>query len=158
MVFGCKAVWLSFFVWTGANDPSEKSLEGLECLAWMAGAWASQSDRGVSEEWWTEPAGGLMLGLHRDVSPSGKAFFEYLRIEKAGEAIFYYASPAGREATAFRLTECRQGFAVFENPEHDFPRKITYRLDPGQELCATVEGISKGKPRQSTWCWKAVKL
>lgn len=156
MVFGCKAVWLAFSILTGMASPLGNPVAGLECLAWMAGSWASQSERGSAEEFWAPPAGGLMLGFHRDVFPSGEAFFEYLRMESVDGGVIYFASPRGRETTAFRMSECREGYAVFENPEHEFPQKIIYRLEPDGDLCATVEGIEKGLPRQATWCWKAV--
>ena len=38
----------------------------LADLSWMAGSWASDQGGRTSEEHWTGPAGGLMLGLHRD--------------------------------------------------------------------------------------------
>jgi hypothetical protein len=37
--------------------------------------------------------------------------------------------------------------AVFENPEHDFPRRIIYRLEPDGSLFARIEGMPKGKLR-----------
>ena len=38
-------------------------------LAWMAGSWRSEDGGGaVSEEIWSAPGGGIMLGMHRDVT------------------------------------------------------------------------------------------
>ena len=36
------------------------------------------------------------------------------------------ATPSGQERTVFPATEVTDARAVFENPEHDFPQRITY--------------------------------
>ena len=39
---------------------------------------------------------------------------------------------------------------MFENPEHDFPPAIIYRLEAGGSLFARVEATEKGETREST--------
>ena len=46
-----------------------------------------------------------MVGMHHDVLPSGKAFFEFLRIEARPEGIVYVAMPRGQAPTDFTLAE-----------------------------------------------------
>jgi len=82
-----------------------KTLGSIDQLKWMVGAWAGVEGGVKMEEVWTPPRGGVMLGLHRDLFPSGKVFFEFLRISETAEGISYWASPAGREATPFGLVE-----------------------------------------------------
>ncbi|HKE01170.1 MAG TPA: DUF6265 family protein [Planctomycetota bacterium] len=115
----------------------------LESLAWMSGHWREISDRATTEELWMPPSGGLMLGLNRSVGGKGKAQFEYLRIEEDAQGVVYQASPRGAKPTPFRLTASEKGHAVFENPEHDFPKKIEYRLD-GEKLVASIAGEKPG--------------
>ena len=63
-------------MWAAPVCGQEKEKPTLEALAWMAGTWVGEQDGTRMEELWMKPAGGLMLGLHRDVSASGdKAFF-----------------------------------------------------------------------------------
>ena len=127
----------------------------LDDLAWMAGSWAGKSERGVSmEEVWTAPAGGMMLGLHRDVFPDGKGFFEYLRVEAGPEGIDYLASPRGAEPTAFHLVQLEGTRAVFEKADHDWPKRIIYTLE-GSTLCSVAEGDED--QRRARWCWERVK-
>ena len=125
----------------------------LASLAWLAGCWALERGEVSMEEHWTAPRGGLMLGLHRDVFPSGRAFFEFLRIESRPEGIFYVAQPRGRAPTEFQLVEEGALRAVFANPEHDFPQRILYWLDDSGALHARIEGEQDGKPRSSEWIW-----
>jgi hypothetical protein len=121
----------------------------LKDLAWMAGHWTGEDGGTVMEEIWTTPGGGLLLGLHRDVGANGKSFFEFLRVEETKEGIVYFAQPKGGPPTPFRLVELSGTYAVFTNPKHDFPQRITYSLLEGR-LCARVEGEGN---RAKEWCW-----
>jgi hypothetical protein len=105
------------------------------------------------EEIWLAPKGGMLLGLHRDVVPGQRAFFEFLRIVESGDGIVYEASPGGRPATAFTLTSLDGERAVFENPAHDFPQRIIY-MRQGDDLRARVEGMQNGRARSEEWAWR----
>ena len=121
-------------------------------LAWMAGSWRSEDGGGaVSEEIWSAPGGGIMLGMHRDVTAK-RTSYEFIRIAETAEGIVYFASPSGRPATPFRLTELADQRAVFANPQHDFPKRIIYWRDDAR-LCARVEGDGiEGEE----WCWERI--
>jgi len=129
----------------------------LDAVAFLAGTWTGEDGGVVMEEHWTAPAGGLMLGLHRDVAPGKPAFFEFLRIEATPKGIVYLASPRGAPATPFPLVESGGNRAVFENREHDFPTRIIYRLTPEGRLHARVEGMRKGKTAFEEWTWRRAR-
>lgn len=124
----------------------------LESLAWMAGHWGAKEESGTSEEGWFSPRGTALVGVHRDVAPDGSTFFEYLRIEVRPEGLFYVASPMGQGATSFRMVASSERRAVFEDPDHDFPKRITYWRE-GDALFATAEGEEAGRPRSESWAW-----
>ena len=155
--FGPLVVLLSFLLPPAARAQNESGAPtGIGSLAWMAGSWIDRGENRTVEEYWQAPSGKLMLGLHRDVKASGRTFFEFLRIEEREDGIFYLASPMGREATPFKLTDSDgKTMAVFENPDHDFPKKIVYRLDGQDKLCAEVSGTINGAERSERWCWQA---
>lgn len=130
----------------------------LEALAWMAGHWSSQEEGTVSEELWMRPAGGVMLGLHRDSREDpARAFFEYLRIEQRGETLVYIAQPGGGEPTAFTLSHCGENTVVFTNPEHDFPKQIAYWLDDAGRLNASASGTVGDADPGLQWQWQRVE-
>ncbi|MCC6523407.1 MAG: hypothetical protein IT373_12180 [Polyangiaceae bacterium] len=126
-------------------SPGELLPDGsLPGLGWLAGAWASID--GQTEEHWTLPRGGTMLGAGRSVIAGRTRFYEHLRIEQAGDAVLYHASPSGQAETTFRLVERSEGRLVFENPEHADPSRITYERTGDASLVAHVEGTRDGKP------------
>lgn len=146
------AVMLAVPVAPAWSAPEAVRSPALADLAWIAGHWMRVADGTRMEEGWFGPAGGMMLGLHRDVPSTGKAGFEFLRIAETPEGIVYYASPGGRPATPFPLKEAAGQHAVFENAEHDFPQRIIYWREE-TVLHARVEGILDGKAAAEEWAW-----
>ena len=94
-----------------------------------------------------------MLGVHRDLRDGRASFFEFLRIALTREGgIVYLASPAGRNPpTVFPAIVLEENRAVFENPEHDFPQRIEYRLYEEETLVVTIS-MADGSKR-TTWRW-----
>lgn len=126
------------------------SLDGQVHLDWLAGNWCSQSATDRSEEWWVEARGGLMLGMHRDTREGRAAGFEFFRIEIGDGSAVYQAQPGGRPAVPFQLVEAGTRYAVFSNPQHDFPKRLRYqRVDT--KLTATVDDGLGGDALKFEW-------
>lgn len=123
----------------------------LGSLRWLAGSWRLTRDGGVTEEIWTTPREGMMLGMNR----SGDSFFEYLRIESDQNDIRFFASPMGKNETPFMLKESSEGRVVFENLKNDFPQRIIYQRT-GDELFARVEGAEQDPSKSLEWRFKKV--
>ena len=111
-------------------------------LAWIAGDWqTAPGGRRQIEEHWTAVAGGTMMGMSRTVAGDKTVEFEYLRIEQRADGIYYVAHPKARcPATDFKLTKSSATEAVFENPQHDFPKRIIYRKTGADSLTASIDG------------------
>ena len=126
---------------------------GISDLAWMVGSWQTDPNGPlVSDEHWAPAAGGIMIGMSRTVAGDKVASFESLRIEQRGDAIFYVASVKGRcPATDFKLTRVTAQEAVFENPEHDFPKRIIYRKKSATEMSAAIDGGEGTKSQEYTF-------
>ena len=132
---------------------------GLADLWFITGRWATIPSSGIRvEEHWTTASAGTLLGVSRTIQGGKTIFFEYVRVERTPDGIFYFASPRGEGATAFRLVESGGGRAVFENPEHDFPTRITYERLPDGRLHAMIEGDQRGRSRTEHWYYRPVKL
>lgn len=119
-----------------------KTTPTISDLSWLAGDWqTAPGGRSQTDEHWTHPAGASMLGLSRKVAGGRTYEFEYLRIEQRQDGIFYVAHPKARcPGTDFKLTSVTTTEAVFENPAHDFPKRITYRKTAEGSIVASVDG------------------
>jgi len=137
-----------------AAGAREAPSEGITSLAWLAGHWRSESDGSIVEELWLPPRGGILLGLNRTVAGDGRRTgFEYLRIQRNGEDLEYVASPGGRSPTSFRLVEQTSDRVLFTNPEHDFPKRIEYRLEGEYTLLVRA---TDDEGRGPSWTWRRI--
>ena len=119
-------------------------------LAWLAGAWVGTKSSGASiEERWSPPLGGAMLAISRSVNTNGKMFaFEYLRVVERDGGLVYVAQPGGKTSTEFVLTELGSNRAVFENPRHDYPKRIVYEISAEGHLTAAIGQAKGGTPQR----------
>ena len=74
--------------------------------------------------------------------------FEFLCIVERDGGLVYTAMPNGRQpATDFVLTSLTDDTATFENPTHDFPKKIQYVRKADGSMEAVVSGAANRKPQ-----------
>lgn len=120
----------------------------LDDLEWLAGCWSGGSGTRSTIEQWMKPSGKTMLGMSRTVANGKTVEYEFLRVhEESNGDIFYTAIPSGQQEASFKLVKLEKHMAVFENPEHDFPQRVIYKLEDDGSLKARIEGESKGKER-----------
>ncbi|MCC7436201.1 MAG: hypothetical protein IT363_16115 [Methanoregulaceae archaeon] len=119
-------------------------------IAWLSGPWVGSRSSGATfEERWSPPKGGAMLAISRTVNAAGKmSAFEFLRIVERDGGLVYVAQPGGAPATEFVLTELSKTRAVFDNPRHDYPKRIIYELSADGSLTAIIGYMKGGTPRR----------
>jgi hypothetical protein len=120
----------------------------VTALAWMAGCWAPEKGDAGSVEHWLPPAGGTMLGVSRTVKNGRTVEFEFmqLRVNAEGKLVFI-AMPSGQKEATFVASHVSKDSVTFENPQHDFPQKVSYRLESSDRLIGRIEGTRGGTLR-----------
>ena len=114
-------------------------------LTWLSGSWVSREGERWTEEWWTPPKGGLMMGAGISGRGDKALWFEHMRILVGPDGVLaFHAQPGGAPAVRFPLVRGGKNEAVFENAANDFPQRISYRLADGK-LMATVSLIDGSK-------------
>ncbi len=120
-------------------------------LAWMNGRWLAGEGGRWTEEIWSGPRGGTLMGFSWSGEGTSIHEYEYIRIQ-AGEddEIIYLAQPNGGAGIGFYLVRAEGTSATFENPTHDFPQRIRYARD-GDTLTATISAIDGSRARSWTY-------
>jgi hypothetical protein len=120
----------------------------LDLLGWLAGDWVADGEKTVFHESWTRVAPATLegVGVERSKSDGKPRMSESLRLVQMEGAVYYLAKvPHNELPVAFRLIECGDGRYVFENPAHDFPRRIEYARDEEGGLTVRLgEGSDQG--------------
>jgi hypothetical protein len=122
-------------------------------VAWISGCWElTGNGRHVAEQWM--PAeGGTMMGVSRTVAGAKTTEWEFLIIREGVRGLEYVARPSGQPEATFALARVLATEVVFENPAHDFPKRITYKRD-GDTLLASIEGPMNGQTRKIDFPYK----
>lgn len=136
-------IHLLFLIYAGGNIVAQENND-ISKLLWIFDRWVSAGeDESRSYEHWEKVSDDLYTGGSETIRNGDTVFTEKLRIEKTNDGIFYVADVKHNpEPVKFKLTLSTENEAVFENPLHDFPQKITYRQEEGK-LHAFIEGPGK---------------
>ena len=97
---------------------------------------------------WPPTVISMISSVSRTVRAGKMSMFEFLRIVERDGALVYIAQPGGGSPTEFVLTELTATRAVFDNPRHDYPKRIVYELSSEGGLSATIGFMKGGSPRR----------
>lgn len=139
-----------------AKAAAQEGRMDLEAVAFMSGCWEgalqSRKGSGVMEERYTYPSENVMLGTTRYMVDGRTTQFELtvIRLTEEGQVLLTPYPGGERSEHSFRLRMASAGRAVFEAPEHDFPKRIIYELRSDGALQASIDdGV--GGSRSVSW-------
>jgi len=115
-------------------------------LHFLSGRWIQEGPDGWTEESWSDPRGGVMLGTALSGKAEQATSFEFMRIADGRSGPVFWGSPGGKAAVAFPLAGYAPNTVRFENPAHDYPTQILYRRE-GRFLTATTTGPGGSNPQ-----------
>jgi hypothetical protein len=136
--------------------PAPPPPSDINKLTFISGCWTLVRPNGTKiEELWLAPAGGAMIGMSRSVRDGKLREYEFMRILPAADGkLQYVAIPSGQPEAAFPLKVMAENAVTFENPQHDFPQRILYRLVDKDTLVARIEGSVGGQARSADFPYK----
>lgn len=120
----------------------------LASLRWLLGDWTADGNETSFHESWVEvgPQTFEGTGIERSKPDGAVKAGEVLRLVEMAGGVFYISKVTHNELpVAFRLNACSDGVFVFDNPVHDFPKRLEYRREPDDRLTLAVgDGADKG--------------
>jgi hypothetical protein len=145
--FACAGLLLAC-AHTAPSRADPATCSRLETVSWLLGTWRAESRDTLISETWVAVSDTTYegRGVTRSRTDGSTREEEVLRLVAMGDGVFYLAKVAQNERpVAFRLTSCADGRFVFENPAHDFPRRIEYRrVDDARFEAHVSDGGSRG--------------
>jgi hypothetical protein len=111
-------------------------------LEWLVGKWTrTNAAAGQSGyETWTRVTDSKLSGKGVTLKGKKTIFVENLEFIVKGNDIFYTVVVTGeKQPTYFKLTALSADGFTCENPQHDFPKKITYKRE-GKHIKAVISG------------------
>lgn len=117
-------------------------------LEWLIGTRSSQQDQMLIYESWSKTSDELLTGKSYYTENGDTVLLETIEIKQLDGELFYcpaVSNQNGGQAIEFKLTSKNPNHLIFENPEHDFPKKIVY-IKEGNNINAWIEGDGKKVP------------
>lgn len=131
-----------------ANPVAASECGSLASIDWLLGEWFAGNGNTTWRESWTPVGPRTWEGhaIETSMAEPGRQGSEDLRMVEMGGSVFYLAKVAHNELPVpFRLVECGGDRLVFENPSHDFPRRLDYeRSQDGRLHVRVSDGAEKG--------------
>ena len=123
----------------------------LPMPAFLSGCWEQRKGERWTEECWTDPRGGLMIGSGRTGIGDKVGHWEWMRIERGADGIVtFYGSPKGARAVGFKAIQADANSISFLNAAHDYPQRVRYvRTTSG--IDAQVSLADGSKPNRWTY-------
>lgn len=116
----------------------------LRDVGFLQGCWVGrfehQAGPGTMEEFYTTSSENVMLGTTRYLVGQRVVDFELTIIFADTAGVWLRPYPRGRRSEHdFALTRTDEREAVFEAPEHDYPKRIIYRSNPDGSRTARID-------------------
>jgi hypothetical protein len=125
---------------------SQEQHAALEGLHWILGNWERQNAKPGQthqEKWW-KVSDNELRGMGVVTAGKDTVFVEKLGIVLEKEKVYYVAEvPENPAPVYFAFTYWDSRSFVSENPEHDAPKKIAYKLE-GEVMTAAVSWDNGG--------------
>ena len=128
-----------------SQTPTTETATKFKKLEWLLGTWnRTNAKPGKSaHERWEKTNVFELRGIGVSMQGKDTTFVEKITILIKDNNIYYVADvPENKKPVYFKLVEISNSGFVCENPEHDFPKKISYQLN-GVELKAQISGDGK---------------
>ena len=140
------AVVLCFSAFLLPGSTVFKKLYALE------GTWKMTTKRGVLCEEWKKIDDNYMQGKGYMIKGTDTIINERVALTNTKEGVLYTSAVEdqnNKEPIAFKMIRAENDVFVFENPAHDFPKRIVYRFVTSDSIHAFVDDGSETGKRQN---------
>jgi hypothetical protein len=143
-----KTILITIFISISYFAIAQKNI--IPSIQWLIGSWEMKlGNKGKIIEKWKLTNDSCVDGVSYFIKPNGDSIQqETIKLIYNRGNIFYIPTVNDQNnelPVSFKMTSFKHNTLVFENPNHDFPQKITYSSKSANKVNASIEGISKGK-------------
>ena len=137
MINGISLAFFLFFL----QVPHEK--KNFARLYALEGVWAREKAGTILYEQWQKLAEDQLQGKTYQLKGTDTVFLEKMSLNRKNRQIVFSALTSDDKeqgVTAFFLTKIEKNQFYFENPTHDFPKRIIYELVSQDSVHAWIDG------------------
>lgn len=129
---------LTATVVVASTAPAPEAAVTSKSLDFLKGSWKAQKWGGEFHAYYSTGDGGKVLSHSTLIREEKVAFFEFEVFEVRDGKLTVTPFPGGQPAARFTATEVKKNQVVFDNPDKDFPTRITYAMVSPDKLRITL--------------------
>lgn len=138
-----------------SKEEVPKAIEfDINNYSWLAGHWTGDGFGGVSDEVWSLPADGVMMGVYRNIQNGKVSFYEFITLDETGMKLKHFTPE-------MKSWEEKEDFVHFELVEAT-ANKLTFKglvmeLKSETEMDISLKLREKNEVRTEVFHMKRVK-
>jgi hypothetical protein len=156
-----KKITFLFLIAAAAFSCKKESKENkLKTMDWLVGTWENNSEYGDMQENWEKINDSVFRGTSYLIKVKDTLHSESIALESKDDQVLYIPIVKGQnndQPVVFLLTKQTPKQLVFENPNHDYPKKIVYNQITADSLVAVISGTQQGKASSDSFPMKKKK-
>lgn len=154
---------IAFGVFVSCKDEEKqlgepiKKFDKIKELHWLIGNWTNITEEEQSYENWSKLNDSTLFAHSFTLVESDTVFAEHMTLQQNKNEIFLKVvaySQNDNKPITFTLNPAEIGVFTFENPDHDFPTKISYSNPVKDSIHAWIEGTIEGELRKIDFRFK----
>nr|WP_315028440.1 DUF6265 family protein [uncultured Chryseobacterium sp.] len=133
----------------------------IQKLQWLLGTWETKTSKGSLYETWTKKSNNEFQAKSYYLNKKDTLISESVRLVVKGKDLHYIVSVKNHN-NELPIDFVSKGIKnptslVFENLQHDFPQKITYKKMGKDSLWAEISGMMNGKLAKQAYPMRKIK-
>lgn len=136
------------------DTASENKFEKLNKMEWLVGNWEQKLPDGLVSESWIKENDSTFTGKSYFTKEEDTIHLESIVLTQKDDELLYIPTVSGQnndEPVTFKMKSDIENSFSFENPTHDYPKKITYKKVSDTSLIATISGKQQGKESNESY-------
>jgi len=153
IVFFLSIILISF----RGNSKDEKIFEALYVIA---GSWTMKTSKGIIGEEWRMMDKDYLQSKGFFIKGPDTMITERVALRRKSDGIFYTSTAENQnnhQPVDFKLTSANNSTFVFENPQHDFPKRIVYSFISKDSLHAWIDDGNDNSDNREDFYYKREK-
>ena len=130
------------------NGREIKDYDELNKASWLLGNWQTVTPEGTLKEIWAVENDSTFGGQSYFINKKDTIHSENIDLVEDKGKLFYIATVNGENQNlpiTFTFIESEENQLRCENPKHDYPNKILYKLKDSLNIEVSISGIQLGK-------------
>lgn len=120
-------------------------------LQWLLGTWINESGEEYSQETWSKENDSTYTAFSFTQVGNETVFAETMALQQKSKNLLLTVAnsvPTKESPVTFKMISSDGRLVVFENKNHDFPKRITYKNVANDSLHAWIEGQINGETKK----------